>query len=335
MPSADQALVRYEAGATPTAYTALTDSGDRTLFRAAGSPWSRRAGFEPVIRPNGLLTGGRVTPANSGTDDAVDIAAGSAYIDGVLVEWNAATDVTITRATSTDTHMICSIVVENAGATVGNVKAVVGTDHTAFSETRDATGGPPLIPLAEVELAQVRTTSDTAAAISSGEIYSVVGLHTERSDYPVYDIDYFAGTVTFVDALPAAHDDGAGSPVAKPVYATYSVPIFADVPIASDFEPPENSYSVNSTQVYGRTLGNTTASLNAGSFTAYLNDGVTDPLVGLAGQNLWFKFYPNKYQAAHIVCQGILGVEREFPAANAISASCSINADAAATNVAS
>ena len=329
MPSADNALLRYEAGQNPTALSALTDSGDRTIYTSAASPWSKRSGFLPVIRPDGLLTGGTVTPAASGTNDLVDVAAGSAYISGALVTWDAETDVSITRATSTDTHAVTSITVTSAGV----VTAVAGTDGTSsFSETRAAAGGPPLIPVASIELAQVRTTSDTAAAIAAGEIYSVVGLHTERSDYPVWDVDYYTGRVTFVDDLPAIHD--GSSPEPKKVYASYAAPIFADVQIASDFVPPENSYSVSSTQVYGRTIGSSSSSLSAGSFTAYLNDGVTDPLVGLAGEELWFQFYPNRYQTAHIVTQGKLGVTRTFPATDSISASCTINADAAAANVA-
>lgn len=326
MPSAKDALLRYEAGQTAVALSALTDSGNHMAFTGSASPWSRRDGYTPVIRPNGLLTGGQVTPAASGLNDAVDVAAGTAYIAGALVSWSAATDLACDRAVTTDTHIINSIAV----ASNGTVSKIAGKDNTAFSETRDADGGPPLIPVASVELAQVRFASLTSADVVASEIFSVVGVHTERSDYPVYDVDYYLGKVTFVDDLPLIHT-GA---IAKKVYASYASPIFADVSIASDFVAPEDSYSVSSTQVYGRTIGATSSSLGQGTFTAYLNDGVTDALIGLAGQNLWFKFYPNKYAAPYVTCQGILGITRAYPAGDNITASCTINAESAARNVA-
>ena len=328
MPSADNALLRYEAGQNPTAFSALTDSGDRTTFNGSSSPWSKRTGFVPVIRPDGLLTGGAVTPAASGTNNLVDVGAGTAYINGALVSFDAEEGLAITRD-ATDGYLVSSIVVSSAGV----VTVEAGDAHaSAFSEVRAAAGGPPLIPVGSIELAQVRTTavSASAAPIGAGEVYSVIGVHTERSDYPVWDVDYYNGRVTFVDDLPAIH---VGT-LPKGVFASYAAPIFADVSIASDFVPPENSYSVSSTQVYGRTLGSTSTSLSAGSFTAYLENGVTDPLVGLQGEELWFQFFPNRYQTQHIVCQGRLGVTRTFPADDSISAACTINAASAATNVA-
>lgn len=325
MPSAKDALLRYEAGQTAVAISALTDSGNQMEFTGAASPWSRRDGFAPVIRPNGLLTGGVVTPAASGLNDAVDVSAGTAYIGGALVSWSAETDLVCDRAVTTDTHIISSIVVSDAGV----VSEIAGTDSTAFSETRAANGGPPLIPVTSVELAQVRFPSLTSADVAASEIFSVVGVHTERSDYPVWDVDYFNGTVTFVDDLPKIHT----GVVAKGVFASYAAPIFADVSIAADFVAPEDSYSVSSTQVYGRTIGATSSSLGQGAFTAYLNDGVTDALVGLAGQNLWFKFFPNRYQSPYLMCQGILGITRAYPAGDNITAACTINAESAAVNV--
>lgn len=328
MPNADRALLRYEAGQSPTAMSALTNAGDALTFSGVtGTPWSRRDGFAPVVRPNGLLTGGAITPAVSGSDDVVDVAAGTAYIGGELVTWSAATDVAITRGLTTDTHNITSITVTSAGSVV----AVSGTDSTAFSETRDADGGPPLIAATSIEIGQVRTTSVTAAPVTAGEVNAVIGLHLERSDYPVYEIDHYSGLIRFADNLPLIHTGAAP----KAVYASYATPVFADVSIGTDFVPPENSYAVSSTQVYNRTIASTSATLNAGSFTAYLNDGVTDPLVGLAGEVLWFKFFPNRYASAYIMSQGVLGIARSFPAGDLISASCTINAESIAVNVAS
>jgi hypothetical protein len=306
--------------------SALTDSGDHTTFAGAASPWSQRTTFAPVVRPNGVVTGGAITPAASGTNDLVDVAAGTAYINGNLVSWSADTDVAASRGADTDTHRITSITVTSAGA----VAAVAGVDSTAFSETRAANGGPPLIATTSIELGQVRLTSVTAGAITAGEIHQVIGTHQERYDYPLYDIDYYSGEVTFISALPLIHT----GPVAKGVYASYAAPVFADVQKATDFVPPENRYTVSSEQIYGRTLGSTKAALNAGSFTAYLEDGVADGLATLAGEILWFKFYPDQYRGSYIMSQGKLGIQRTFPAGDQIKAQCTINAEEIATNVA-
>ena len=90
MPSAKDALLRYEAGQTAVAISALTDSGNHIAFTGSASPWSRRDGYAPVIRPNGLLTGGAVTPAASGLNDAVDVAADP---EGHLLELSTAMDI--------------------------------------------------------------------------------------------------------------------------------------------------------------------------------------------------------------------------------------------------
>lgn len=326
MPSAANALLKYEAGQTSVAMSALVDAGDHINFSGSVSPWSRKSGYAPVIRPNGLITGGVITPSADGTNSAVDVSAGTAYIGGVLVAFNAVTNLVVTRPADANTHQINSIAV----ASNGTVSDIDGIDHTSFSETRAANGGPPLIPVASVELGQVRFSAQADTDVLASEIFSVVGVHTERWDYPVYTANYYNGKVTMVSALPLIHTGG----VAKAVFASYASPIFADVPIASDFVAPEDSYSVASTQVYGGTVGSSTSSLGQGTFTAYLQNGVTDSLVTLKGEVLWFKFYPDRYNGPYIVTQGKLGVNRAFPAGNQITASCTINAETAATDVA-
>lgn len=326
MATTENAKIQYEAGQTAVAMAALTDSGDQTTFAGASAPWSQRSGYAPDIRPDGLISGGEITPAASGDSDKVDVAAGTGYIGGALVSWSAATDVAITRGLTTDTHCITSLTVTALGA----VAAVPGTDGTAFSETRGGNGGPPLIATTSIEIGQVRTTSVTSADIEASEVFQVPGAHQERYDYPLMSsVDYYHGEVAFISALPKIH---TGS-VAKGIYASYAVPVFSEVPKGKDFVPPENSYSVGSTQYYGGTDGAVTSSLGQGSFTALLQNGITDPLVTLAGQNLWFKFFPDRAKTACLVTQGILGVARTFAVGSAISAKCTINASEAATGV--
>ena len=408
MPTAENAKLQYEAGQTSYAMSALTDSGDRTTFRGAADFWSRRSGYAPVVRPDGLVTGGAVAVAASGTSDVVDTAALTAYIRGALVSVAASTDnstpradatylvlsfasggytaavagdigkavvggvtadsgtliaynnttrqwlvdpdapedtfddddeaITITTGTgagtlsaigATPTYIIHSLTATAAGA----VAVVNGDEGLAFSETRGAMGGPPLIPTTSIEIGQVRLSAGSAAAVAATELFSVVGTHTERFDYPLYDISYGDGAVnagvTFTAALPAIH---VGA-LPKNVWASYADPIFSDVQKSTDFVPPENSHSVNSTQIYGRTLGSSSTTLNQGSFTAYLEDGVQDGLVSLKDQILWFKFFPDRTQTPFVVTQGKLGISRSFPAGDNIQAACTISAESVGAEV--
>ena len=158
----------------------------------------------------------------------------------------------------------------------------------------------------------------------------MVGLHVERADFPLFDLDYTEGAVRFLAALPQIH---TGS-LPKGVYASYASPIFGEVALASDFVPPETSHSVSSTQIYGTTLGSTSSTLGQGSFTAYLTNGISDGLIGLKNETLWFRFYPDKYQSPYMLTQGKLGIARTFPAGDQIQAACTISASAAAIEVA-
>jgi len=226
MSTSQNAQVEFEAGRTLVPFSALTDSGDHKKFTHTSRPWSRAAGFEPDIKPNGLATGGAVSPAASAQNDKVDVAALSCYLAGVLTAVAAAANVTVTRGATTNTHSITSITVKADGT----IEAVAGTASTAFSETRGAAGGPPLIPVDSIEIAQVRTTSITGAPIVASEIFAVVGQHTERFDFPSWEIDPFDGAVRFLQALPLIHT----GPAAKKVYAQVYTPIFQAASRAAD-----------------------------------------------------------------------------------------------------
>ena len=324
MATAENAKLEYEGGQTAYPMAALTDSGDRLNFTSAADLWSLRSGYSPVVLPNGIRTGGAVVPG--GANNIVSVAAVSANLNGVVTNVSAG-DVTITRP-ATAVSKINSITINAAGA----LAAVAGTDGatTAFSESRGVAGGPPLIPVDSIEIAQVRVTSNTAALITAAQIFQVPGVHVERADFPLFNSDPTRGMVTFNSAIPAIHT----GPTAKKVFASYAEPVFAEVALASDFVPPETSYSVSSTQIYGTTLGSSSATLNQGSFTAYLTNGISDPLVSLKGQELFFRFYPDKYQSEYMLTQGKLGISRTFPAGDQIQFACTISAKQAAQEVA-
>jgi len=323
MATAENAKLQYEAGQTATAMSLLTNSGDNIKFTSSSALWSKKAGSAPVVRPNGLLTGGAITV--HATNDTINVAALTLNLNGVVTSVGAGTP-TITRP-ATNVSKVCSVTVNTSGA----LAVVAGTDGatTAFSETRAAAGGPPLIPVDSVEIGQVRVTTSAAAAITAAQIFQVVGLHVERADFPLYDVTYETGGLTFLDALPLIHT----GPTAKRTYASFSAPIFADVALASDFVAPETTHSVTSTQVYGATIGSSASTLGQGSFTAYLSNGISDGLVQLKNADLWFRFYPDRYASSYMLVQGKLGIARTFPAADSIQAACTISASAAGVEV--
>jgi hypothetical protein len=326
MPSAENAKLQYEAGQNAYAMSVLTTDAGAKIYESAATLFSKKSGYAPDVRPNGLITGGAVIPSVTVANNTIDVAALSCYLAGVKTTVNAAVDQTCTRA-ATNVSKISSITVTSAGA----IAIVAGTDGTtsAFSETRAAAGGPPLIPVGSIEIAQVRYAGNSAAAVAAAEIYQVVGLHQERYDYPIFEINYADANVEFASALPAIHT-GA---VPKKVYASFADPIFADIQLASDFAPAETSNSVSSKQVYGSTLGSSSSSLGQGKFTAFLNDGIGDALVGLKNQILWFKFFPDRYKTPYMLTQGKLGIARTFPAGDSIQAACTISADSESIEV--
>ncbi len=325
MANAENAKIQYEGGQNQSALAALSDSGDATTFESGAELWSRRSGYAPEIRPDGVITGGAGTPSVSGSSNMVDVSALTAFVEGVSVVAAAEVGLMCARA-SIDTHIVYSITTDS----IGTITANAGSESTTFSEVRGSAGAPPLIAVDEVELFQVRYSSAVSAPIKPSEIFQVVGVHRERYDLPIYEPNYRNGNVVFNSALPLIH---TGS-VPKNVYASFAEPIFADVPKGTDYVPTETSHSTSSTQIYGSTLGSTSSTLNQGGFTAYLNDGISDPLVRLKNETLWFKFFPNKFQSAYRLDQGKLGISRTFPAGDEIQASCTISPESDGSDVA-
>jgi len=317
-------LLEYEAGQAAFAFTEATADADRIVFTSPQAPLSQASGSEAVIAPYGLLTGGAITP--TGVNDEISVAALTVQAPGMtgadadgIVAVSSGT-VTISRGLTTDTHRINSITVDSSGS----LAVVAGVDHTEFSEVRGADGGPPLIPVGSIEIGQVRVTSIAAAAVSASEIFQVDGAHVERATYPPYSVDYATGEITFAAALPEIHT----GPAPRKVYVRGATPIFAAVPNASAYVPAENSYSVSSEETYDGPVGSSSSSLGQGSFNAICRDGLSDPFLQFEGENLWFKFRPDRDKATpYNLTQGTLGVARTFPAGGgSITASCTINA---------
>ena len=331
--TAENAILYYEAAQSVTAMTALSDSGDHIQYTSAVTMWSDKAGYSPVVRPDGMVSGGVITPDSGLVNNKIDVTAGTCYLIGVLTSPTAG-DLTCARtADAVNPCIITSIIVTAGGA----YDVLQGTKGAALSETRAAAGGPPLITVGTIEVGQVRYTSDTDALVTASEIFQTVGTHQERWDYPLWeehfgrnqDLTQPGGNIAFLAALPLSHV----GPVTKAVYASYAEPQFAEVAPVSDFVPPGNSHSVSSKQVYGGTIGARSSTLNQGSFTAYLQSGVNDALLRLKDYILWFKYYPDRNKTPYIINQGKLGVVRAFPADDSITANCTISAAEAAVDV--
>lgn len=331
--TAENGKLQYEAGQDSTPMTALADSGDHINYTSAVTLWSDRAGYSPVVRPDGLISGGVVTPDNAAVNNKVDVTAATCYLIGVETSVSAG-EVTCVRGAGASTkYIINSIIITAAGA----LDVLTGTGHSsAFSTTRGAAGGPPLITVGAIEIAQVRFTSDSDAVVAASEIYQVPGSSQDRYDYPLWEENFgpnqagtrVGGSVTFLSALPLTQV----GPVTKSVYASYSEPLFAELRPVSDFVPPENSHSVSSVQVYGQTIGSRASSIGQGSFTAYLKTGYNDAVLKLKEEVLWFKFYPDRYKTGYVLCQGKLGVTRSYPADGSMTAACTISADEVAVD---
>ncbi|WP_305046327.1 hypothetical protein [Geoalkalibacter sp.] len=322
----DKGALFYESGQQFHPFEEMT-TGDKQTFEASFAPMSTRSGFEPKVRPYGLVTGGRISPT-TGQNNQVDVAALTAYMAGNagadaegLVVVAAAGGVAVTRATVSNTHLISSITVSNAGA----VTVVAGAQGTAFSEVRGAAGGPPLIPVGSIEIGQVRLAGTTAAPVTAQDIFQVPGAHQERFDYPVWSENPATGEVTFAQELPGIHTGN----VTKKVYIQGYSPIFAEVVRASDFVPAEESHSTSSTAVYDGTINSVSKSLGQASFVFRGADGITDPLVKLKNEKLWFRWKQDKNRPPYSLTNGVLGLARTFPVNDHVQVACTISAEQA------
>lgn len=334
MGTSANAKIQIETGQTLNAFAAMTDAGAHTVHTiSGGTVWSGKSGYAPDVRPNGVVSGRNLGSPTSSENDKVDVADFTAYSKGVLKTVSTSTPGSITRASSAGVSKVNSVTMTDAGV----IAVVVGTQGAtaAFSEVRDAAGGPPLIPADSVELFQVRTTSSTAGEIDDDEIFQVDGTHFERFDSPTWEENNTgdgnaaatAGEknahIKFESALAASHT----GPLAKKAYIKYYAPIMSDQSRALNFTPVEKSHSANSESFYGGSVASKSESLGQGGFTALLNDGITDSLVTNKNQVLTVKHYSDENKAPYILSQGAIALKRTYPEANQNKAVVTITAE--------
>ena len=94
-----------------------------------------------------------------------------------------------------------------------------------------------------------------------------------------------------------------------------------------DFTPAESSHTVTSQEYYRGALASVSESVGQGGFTALLNDGLTDSIVGEKNQVITVKQFPDENKNPFSLTQGKLGITRTFPVANQIQAECTISAE--------
>ena len=330
MTTAENSLLYFENGQSLVPMVALADAGDHKAYNSAAEIWSDEAGFSPVIKPDGVLTGLVVTPAISGANDKVDLSAGTLNLAGVVTTLTASADNTCLRGADADICRINSITITSAGA----VAVVSGVAHTAFSEERGANGGPPFIPVGSVEIAQVRFSSITAAPVAASEIYAIPNRHREMANYPsilktefIREQDTTIG-LAGVDSQPGL--DAATIPETSPKMFMRNITNrnSLNCPNATDFQPAANSMTTSSQPFYGGVIGEVSTSLKAGKFKAFLDNGISDPILGKEGKKIWFKYFVDRLQTDnYILTQGFLGINVQYPARGSIFADFTINAN--------
>lgn len=334
MPTAKQAKVEIETGQTLHDFAVMTDAGDHEVYTiSGGTVWSGKSGYAPTVRPNGIVSGRNlITPDDGAASNKVDIAAFTAYCKGTLLSVSA-TSAIFTRPTTGDKACVYSVCMASDGS-ITVIKGTISAGAT-FTETRNAAGGPPLIPVNDVELGQIRITDSPDAVVASSEIYQVPGQHTERYDFPSWKENNIgdgesAATsaqknayIKFASALPLSHT----GPVAKKTYIKYYSPIFTEIEKTFDFKGIFNTHSVSSQEYYRGTIASTAQALGQGGFTAFLNSAINDTLVNEKDNIITVRFYPDENKTPYALSQGYIGVDPSWPADGQIQAAVTITGE--------
>jgi hypothetical protein len=296
MPNTENGRMKVESGVTPFAIQELTQNAGGTQYASGESLWSNNGTKKPVVRVNGIISGGEITPGAS--DDEVDIAAAVVNLNGVVVTVPSAT-LSAVRATPTDTHKITSIVVDS-GTEIYAV--VTGSDDTAFDEARGATGGPPYIPIDEIEIGQVRLSSNVAGPVTESEIFQIPEVHQELASFPGFSIDFRIGAVIPDEAYVASHTGD----VRRKVYASFNTATLTNLFRVQAVTMPNTTRSITSEATTDGAVASSTSTLNNGSFTMVASSGITDLILQLKDQLLWVQWQPDRFKAENHKVQGFV-----------------------------
>lgn len=236
LPTLNRLQVKVEDGATQQSPEQMTDSGDGQTFTSGGARFSLCENDEngidrkPAVRPDGLQNGCLVEPAISGTDNALDVYPGKAWIGNSLITIAAQNDITVTRP-SAGMKKIVSITINNAGT----VDVTDGIEASNFSNSRGVAGGAPYVAVGSVELASVQLDSNTAAPLTRDEIT----FSPEFSHSPAWRLLPYSASIKFAVPLSLIHVGGT----AKNVWITRYDTTLEELELVS-FRPPVSGWEI-------------------------------------------------------------------------------------------
>ena len=282
-PTGTNLRLMVEDSAAASAAEQAVDSGDGKKFSSTGSRFSLLEKDEnnidrrPVVNPDGLQSGCMAVPAVSGADNALDVYGGTVLIANSQLTVSPQTGITVSRPAASMKKISSVIINASAVASV-----IDGTDGSAYSDTRGAAGGPPYVPVGQVELATVRLDSEAAAPLTTDEIFFA----PEYTHTPAYKLLPYSASLEFASPIPLIHTGG----VAKAVWVTWYEPSLTQLdvvtvrPVSSAFEIDRATGSVDRTKQ------------KSGSFVCSLSGIQTDLARRIDGSVRLFEFMPDSTQ---------------------------------------
>jgi hypothetical protein len=295
---------------------------DGAKFSASGVRyWSAARDMHPVVMPNGIVSGGTVTPGTA--NDTVSVSAAELWLNGITTNVSASAAEAVTRGTLNG-FIVNAVTVNSAGAIV----IIAGTEGTASSITIGAAGGPPYIPVDSVLVALVYFTDTSSALVLASEIKQATGQHMEMAAYPTWNIAYSGGAVEFTALLPLIHTGDAP----KRVYASYaSVEVpgsFTKLLYTNNFKIPEKTFTGTTTDFYNdlKIVDISSVLENSTFDITFKEDAGIKKMIDYAnGDKRWLIMYPDEYKTAHFLCPpAVLSRTRDAITASASSVKATI-----------
>lgn len=326
------ASVQVELGSISYPMSALTSvtspaADINKKFLTAAEYISDLAALQAQVRVDGVITGFALTPGSSFNE--VDVAAGSLYLEGQLVEVAATSVSAITRPTTIGEVLVTALTIDSAGT----ITATPNTEGTT-STVRGASGGPPFIPVDEVLIGYITATYYDGSAsgekvLTAGEIDSYTKEYAAIPSAKVlfHDTEQEVGCVELANVLPDIHAATAAGPgtACRNVYASYYEPEFEEVPDAKDFSYDEDvsTYKSKAYKDESEETAIGTPSWSA-SFDAYFTT-VDDILNLVKNSKRWIKHFPDADLAPHWAGLAVVKVSRETPVENNMMASITLD----------
>lgn len=321
--------VEVELGLTTYGMSALSSVSSPSAdvnkkFLSSAERFTALDDYEPIVRLDGIISGCELSILSS-SNNAVEISAGSYYLQGSKVTIVATTAESLARPTVNGQVLTTAISMDSNGL----ITKTPGTEGTT-SITRGAAGGPPFIPVDEILLGYATLgykATSVGAVVESTEIDNA---SKERSSIPGYKVIYHdednsVGIIEFDVALDSIH---TGS-VTRNVYSQYWGPAaYVSIGDAKDItldEPP----TVQTSQAYGDDYARSAIGTKTwtGGFDFYFSN-VKDSIIDLIkNSKRWLKFYPDKDNTEHLTGRAIIGASHSIPVDDTMNGSVTLTGD--------